>query len=73
MPCAVRVAKSPSTSMLNKTKEEASHDETSAHEESKPEEEVFINQPHPNAPPPVYTNMYLLYIKGLKLMVNDAL
>ena len=67
--------KGPSTSMLTETEKEASHDETSTHEESEPEQEVSINHPHHNAPQPVYTNMYMLYIKSLKMdwMVNDAL
>ena len=49
MPCAVRATKGPSTSVLTETKEEASHDEPSAHEESEPEQEVSIKHPHPNA------------------------
>ena len=75
MPHAVRMTKGPSTSVLTETEQEASDDETSAHEESEPEQEVSINHPHPNALQPVYTNMYMLYIEGLKMdwMVNDAL
>ena len=75
MPHAVRVTKDPSTSVLNETEEEASQDETSTHEESEPEQEVFINQPHPNAPQPVYTNMYMPYIEGPKMYwtINDVL
>ena len=49
MPCALRVTKGLSTSVLTETKEEASHDEKSTHEESKPEQEVSINHPHSNA------------------------
>ena len=54
---------------------EASHDERSINEKSEPQQEVVLNHPHPNAPQPVYTNMYMPYIKGLKMdwMVNDAL
>ena len=75
MPHAVRMTKHPSTSVLTETEEEASHDETSTHEESKPEQEVSINYPHPNAPQPVYTNMYMPYNEGPKMnwMVKDAL
>ena len=74
MPLAVRVTKGPSTSVMNVAEEEASHDESSTHEESELEKEV-INNPHPNAPQPVYTNIYMPYIKGPKIdwMVNDAL
>ena len=68
MPCAVRVTKGPSTSELTDTEEEASHDETSNHNESEPEQDLFINHPHPNAPHPVYTNMYMPCIKGQKLI-----
>ena len=72
---AVRMTKGPSTSVMTEAEEEASHDETSINEESEPEQEVTINHPHPNAPQPVYTNMYMPYIKGPKMdwMVNDAL
>ena len=75
MPCAVRATKSPSTSVMTEAEEEASHDETSTHEESELEQEVTINNPHPNAPQPVYTNMYMSYFKGPKMdwAVNDAL
>ena len=75
MPCAVRATKGPSTSVLTETEEEASHDETSTHEASEPEQEVSINHPHPNAPQPVYTNMYMPYIEGSKMdwTVSDAL
>ena len=75
MPCAVRETKGPSTSVLNETGEEASHDETGTHEESEPEQEVYINHPHPNAPRLVYTNMSMSYIKGLEMdwTVSDAL
>ena len=75
MPHAVRENKGPSTSVLSETEEEASHDESSTHEESEPEQEVYINHTHPNAPQPVYTNMYMPYIEGPKMdwMVNDVL
>ena len=75
MPCAVRVTKSPSTSVMTEAEEESSHDETSVNQESKPEQEVSINHPHPNAPQPVHTNMHMPCIEGLKMdwMINDAL
>ena len=75
MPCAVRVTKGPSTSVITEAEEEASHDETSKHEESEPEQGVSINHPHPNALQPTYTNMYMPYIEGPKMdwTVNDAL
>ena len=75
MPHAVRVIKGPSTSVLIVTEEEASHDKTSTHEESEPEHEVSINHPYCNAPQPVYTNMYMPYIEGLKMdwTVNNVL
>ena len=74
-PCVARAIKDPSTSVLTETEEEASHDESSIHEESEPEQEVYINHTCPNAPQLVYTNMYMPYIKGLKMnwTVNDAL
>ena len=75
MPHAVRVTKGPSTSVMTEAEEEASHDETSINEDSEPKQEVVLNHPHPNAPQPVYTNMYMPYIKGPKMdcMVNNAL
>ena len=75
MPHAVRATKGPSTSMLTETEEDASHDETSTHDESEPDQEVSINYLHPNALQPVYTNMYMPYIKGPKMdrTVNNAL
>ena len=74
-PCMARAIKDPSTSVLTKTKEDASRDESSTHEESETEQEVYINHIHPNAPQPVYTNMYMPYIEGLKMgwMVNNML
>ena len=52
-----------------------SHDETSINEESEQEQEVILNHPHPNTPQPVYTNLYMLYIKCLKMdwTVTDSL
>ena len=75
MPHAVRVTKGPSTSVMIEAEEETNHDETSTYEESEPEQEVFINHPHPNAPQPIYTNMYMPYTEGLKLdwTINHAL
>ena len=64
---AVRVTKGPSTSVMTEAEEEASHDETSTCEESEPEQEVTINNPHPNAPQPVYDNMYMPYIEGVRI------
>ena len=74
-PCMARAIKDPSTSVLTETEEEASHDESSTHEESEPEQEVYINCTHTSAPQAVYTNMYMPYIEGLKMdwMVNDVL
>ena len=60
---AVRVTKGQSTSVMTEAEEEASHDETSINEESEPEQEVILNHPHSNMPQPVYTNMYMPYIK----------
>ena len=73
MPHSVKQNKGPSTSVL--TEEEASQDESSTHEESEPEQEVYINYTHPHAPWPVYTNMYMPYIEGPKMdwTVNDVL
>ena len=66
MPHAVRATKGPSTSVMTEAEEEASHDETGTHEESQQEQNVSINYPHPNAPQPVYTNMYMLCTEGQK-------
>ena len=70
-----RVTNDPSTSALIKTDGVASQDESSTHEESESEQEVYINNTHPHAPQPVYTNMYMPYIEGPKMdwMVNDVL
>ena len=65
--CVARVTEGPSTSVLTETEEEAGHDESSTHEESEPEQEVYMNHTHPKAPQPVYTNMYMPYIEGLKM------
>ena len=75
MPHVARVTKGPSTSVLTETQEEASHDESSTHEESESEQELYINHICPNAPQPVYTNMYMPYIKGPKMdwTFNDGL
>ena len=45
------------------------------HEESEPEQEVFIHHPYPNVHQPVYTSMYMPYIESPKMdwMVNYAL
>ena len=65
----------PSTSVLTETEEEASQNESSIHEESEPEQEVYINHTHPKTPQLVYTNIYMPYIEGPKMdwMVNDVL
>ena len=70
-----RVTRDPSTSALTKTEGEASQYESSTHEESEPEQEVYINHTCPHAPQPVYTSMYMPYIEGPKMdwMVNDVL
>ena len=74
-PHVARVTKDPSTSILTETDREASQDESSTHDESETEQEVYINHTHPHAPQPVYTNMFMPYIEGQKMdwMVNDAL
>ena len=75
MPPATRSMKGPSTSVMAKHTDEASQDETSLHEESEPEQEVFTPNPQPNMHQPIYTSMYMPYIEGSKMdwMVNDAL
>ena len=75
MPCVGRATRGPSTSVITEAEEEASHDETSTHEESETEQEVSINHPNPNTPQLVYTNMYMSYTEGPKMvwMLNDAL
>ena len=72
---ATRSTKGPSTSVMAEHTDEATQDETSLHEESEPEQEVFTHNPQPNVHQPVYTNMYMPYIEGPKMdwMVNDAL
>ena len=47
--CAARVTRDPSTSVLTETKGEVSQDEFSTHEESEPEQEVYVNHTHPHA------------------------
>ena len=73
--CAVRQTRDPSTSALTETKGEANQDEYSTHEESEPEQEVYISHNHPHAPQPVYTIMYMPCIEGSKMdwTVNDVL
>ena len=75
MPHAVRQNKGPSTSALTVNEEEASQDESSTHEESKLEQEVYINYTHPHGSQPVYPNKYMPYIEGPKMnwTFNDAL
>ena len=66
MPHATRSMKGPSTSVMAEYTDEASQDETSLHEESEPEQEVFTPNPQPNMHQPVYTSMYMPYIEGPK-------
>ena len=75
MTCATRSTKDPSTRVMAEYTDDASQDETSLHEESEPEQEVFTHNPQPNMHQPVYTNMYMPYIEVPKMdwMVNDAL
>ena len=75
MPHATRSMKCPSISVTAEHTDEASKDETSFHEESEPEQEVFTPNPLPNMHQPIYTSMYIPYIEGPKKdwMVNDAL
>ena len=75
MPCATRPMEGPSTSVMEEHTDEASQDETSLHEKSKPEQEAFTPNPQPNMHQPVYPNMYMPYIEGPKMdcMVNDVL
>ena len=64
MPHATRSTKGPSTSMMADPTDEVSQGETSLHEESEPEQEVFTLQPNMNQS--VYTGMYMSYIEGPK-------
>ena len=75
MPQATKSTKGPSTSMMADTADEVSQDETSLHEESEPEQEVFIHQSHPQVHQPIFPAMYMPYIEGPRIdwMVNDAL
>ena len=49
MPCTAKHNKDPATSALTETDREASQDESSTHEESEPEQEVYINCTHHTA------------------------
>ena len=75
MPLDTRVTKASSTSVLADSAEEVSHDDMSLHEESEAEQEVFIDNSQSTVPQPVYTNMYMPYIEGLKMnrTVNNTL
>ena len=66
MPHATRSTKGPSASVMAEPTDEVSQDETSLHEESEPEQEVFIHNPQPNIHQPVYTSMYMSYIEDPK-------
>ena len=70
-----RMTSNPSNSVLAETEGEASPEESSTEEESELEQEVYINHTHSHAPQPVYINMHMPYIEGLKMdwIVNDAL
>ena len=48
--------------MMAETADEISQYETSLHEDSEPEQEVFIHQSHPQ----VYPSMYMPYREGPK-------
>ena len=75
MPWTTKSTKGPSTSMMPDTADEVSQNETSLHEESEPEQEVFIHQSYPQVHQPVYSSMYMPYIEGPRMdrMVNEAL
>ena len=66
MPHATRSIKGPSTSVMAEPTDEVSQDETSLHEESESEQEVFTCNPQTNMHQPVYTNMYMPCIEGPK-------
>ena len=66
MPHTTKSTKVPSTNMMAETTDEVSQDETSLHEESEPEQEVFTNPSNPQVHQPVYSSMYMPYIKGPK-------
>ena len=57
MPQATKTTKGPSNSMMADTADEVSQDETSLHEESEPEQEVFTNPSNPQVHLPVYPSM----------------
>ena len=67
MSCATRSTKGPYTSVMADPVDEASQDETSLHEESEPEQEVFTHNPQPGMHQSVYTNMYMPFIEGPKI------
>ena len=75
MPHTTKLTKGPSTSVMAETADEVSQDETSLHEESELEQEVFTNPSNPQVHQPVYPSMYMPYIEGPKMdwMVNNAL
>ena len=75
MPHVTRSTKGPYTSVMAEPTDEVSQDETSLHEESEPEQQVFTHNPQPNMYQPVYTSMYMPYIEGPKMdwMINNAL
>ena len=75
MPHATGSTKGPSTSVMAEPTDEVSQDETSLHEESEPEQEVFTHNPQSNMYEPVHTSMYMPYIESPKMdwMANDAL
>ena len=72
---ASRLTEGPSTNVMEDPADEVSQDETSLHEESEAEQEVFIHHPHLNVYQLVYTSMYMPYIEGPKMdrMINDLL
>ena len=72
---ATRSTKGPSTSEMADPPNEVSQDETSLHEDSETEQEVFTHHPQLNMHQPVYTSMYMPYIEGPKMdwVVNNAL
>ena len=75
MSCATRSTKGPSTSVVADPTDEVNQDETSLHEESEPEQEIFTHNPQPDMHQPAYTNMYVPYNDSPKMdwMVNEAL
>ena len=67
--------KGPSANMMAETADEVSQDETSLHDKSEPEQEVFTIPSNPQVHQPVYPSMYMPYIEGPKMdwIVNDAM